>query len=999
MPTPRFMKQRLIKALLISALSIGVLVFYLLVSYILAGDYLEGIKGSDTIVFLARLKLIAQSFPDYAFWNYKEGAGIVLTNNYPVLLSTLIIFLSKISAWNVIEWTKILGFLSIPLFSFGIYLFGWRLRAGLAGFLAGLFYILSPIAYIWLFAWGFYAEAVVGVLFPLLAIAFDLYLETVFKKDFSFKRRLYFALTAILLSLSLLSHPLVFLAEVFWITAYGLLLALKKGEWRKRLARLIKAGLGLGLVVIILTSFWLLPFIANNQLAELNRSVAGSRTDFSAEYFYYNDISLKEVLSFWLPEKPETARFYLLSFPLALSVLLPLGLLMALIWKRKKLLACFLIGLAALLVSVSPQALMIVAHLPLLKSLSKNAWLWRVFIFADRLMIPLLAAWGLFGLVNLIIYPFKFIQRRWVFRGLRSLLVAGMVLVLTGGWLWYWRNKPGQIKDKIMYGRGVSQCNIWELYESHFCTQEVKSLQTMLTAKQAWLESWSRLSQANLAGLGGDRFLEEIPGGDFWRMDFTSDGGAVVGAASALVKNSLINSYDWTSILFNTLLGVQYNNFWGVGDDLVYVEPRATPEICQWYGVRYTAVNLRTDLFKRFQQAGFKSLNLESNFGQNSDLGLMELPQAEPIVAVNNKPRILVFGRQDYRMYDLVFRKALFNVVPYQEAMFIKGGDSVTDYSPEELKQFEMIWLYGYQYKNQKQQQQTWQLLDEYLKAGGRLFMDTGWQYTSDDWQLKTTPEFYPTAKLVWQDLGTSNDYYLKSGLVDVSGIDLSRFRPLVWEGQPWGLSTDTTLKSWVRPILTVQGVPLIAGGNYGAGRVIWSGMNILNHIDGYDWDNEENKLLKNIVTWLLEDYQADNYVWASDYTGKRISPDRVEFTLNKAVPKSYGLYFKEAYHPYWQAAVNFKDGREERLKIYRAGPEFKYVFLPELQPGDKLVFWVTKPWWYGGLKVLAGSSFLGLLLYVLKPSWLKLRLKSEWLNRIKARRFFSLGDTEEDNY
>ena len=263
--------------------------------------------------------------------------------------------------------------------------------------------------------------------------------------------------------------------------------------------------------------------------------------------------------------------------------------------------------------------------------------------------------------------------------------------------------------------------------------------------------------------------------------------------------------------------------------------------------------------------------------------------------------------------------------------------------------------------------------------------MDTGWQYTTDDWQLESTPEFYPTPKLSWQDLGKASNYQLKGNLIDIEGVDTGRFKPLIWEDKSWGVSTDERLRSWARPILSVKGVPLIAGGEYGEGRVIWSGMNILNHIESFDWDNEEVKLMSRVVDWLLKGERVDKLEFDQDYLAKRISPDEVEFEFKQGIGNGYGLYFKEAWHPYWRAKL-VSGSKEEKLKIYKAGPDFKYVFLPEVKAGDKLIFWVTRPWWYGGLKILALLSLLGLGVYLVRPGWVRLKWPKKWqLNKWKT--------------
>lgn len=78
-------------------MSLVVLAVYLAVSYVLGGEYLQTVMGSDTAAFLVKVKQLESSFPNYAFWNPQDGAGVVLPHAYPILIHSVIIGLTKIS--------------------------------------------------------------------------------------------------------------------------------------------------------------------------------------------------------------------------------------------------------------------------------------------------------------------------------------------------------------------------------------------------------------------------------------------------------------------------------------------------------------------------------------------------------------------------------------------------------------------------------------------------------------------------------------------------------------------------------------------------------------------------------------------------------------------------------------------------------------------------------------------------------------------------------------
>jgi len=564
------------------------------------------------------------------------------------------------------------------------------------------------------------------------------------------------------------------------------------------------------------------------------------------------------------------------------------------------------------------------------------------------------------------------------------LIVAGVVLVIAGGWLWYWRHQPGLAEDRINYAREMSDCNIWRIYHPDSCKEGQVGIVTQLQDREEWMKPLSKIKEENIMAPEVESFLREIPGGDFWRMHVTPKAGWARMVSPFMSKSSSMHNYDsYYSILMSNLYAVQDGNLLYWEGDLTYADKRATSAIANWFGMKYFLFNKEKEPVDELKELGFK----ETGKGLGN-LVLLALEEGEPIVAINSKPRILVIDRDDpeIRIYELVFRKALFNMVDYDRAMLIHGKDYISDYTIEELKQYEMVWLYGYEYKGrdeekeEKDRQKAWGLLDEYVKDGGRLFIDTGWQFTAADWQVGETAEFFPTTDLSWNELGKVREYELRGDLIETEGIETKRFRPLIWEGRDWGVSTGERLKDWARPILSAKGKPLIAGGVYGEGKVVWSGMNILNHIDGYDWGNEETKLMKRVVEWLLVGYGKDKLVWGEDYTGERINPDRVELVINRYIPESYGLYFKEAYHPYWQATVKPKEGKQEKLEIYKAGPEYKYVFLPEMKAGDKLVLEVKLPWWYRSLRLVSAVGLVWLLVYMFKPEWLpKGQLKKVW--------------------
>jgi hypothetical protein len=252
----------------------------------------------------------------------------------------------------------------------------------------------------------------------------------------------------------------------------------------------------------------------------------------------------------------------------------------------------------------------------------------------------------------------------------------------------------------------------------------------------------------------------------------------------------------------------------------------------------------------------------------------------------------------------------------------VEGDLPVDEYSLDELQRFDAVFLQGYTYNDRAR---AWNLLERYVRQGGALYVDTGWQWTVPDWESDPAPEVLPVARMTWTDYGTTNDYRLEAP--EISGdIDASEFASLTWDGQPWGVSgmSREEVREWGQVVLSAAGNPLIVAGRYGDGRVIWSGMNLVAH--AYDKDNQEEvRLLHSLIAWLIADRGSGDYA----ITVTREDPDRVEFHASLPATQRTTLYWREAYYPAWHAYLVSTDGNRQRLPIYRGGPRLMLIPIP----------------------------------------------------------------------
>jgi hypothetical protein len=205
-------------------------------------------------------------------------------------------------------------------------------------------------------------------------------------------------------------------------------------------------------------------------------------------------------------------------------------------------------------------------------------------------------------------------------------------------------------------------------------------------------------------------------------------------------------------------------------------------------------------------------------------------------------------------------------------------------------------------------------------------------------------------------------------------GISAESFSPLIWDGQPWGISASPTgLRDWAHPVLSVLGIPVVAAGEYGEGRVVWSGMNLIGHATTYD-NAAERRLLGQLLAWLVPSRGADE-IPAPEVT--RENPDHLRFALSAPVAERTYLLWREAYSPDWHANV-VVDGRRVDIPIYRAGPGMMLLMLPAIDtPGAVIEMGYSLGWLGVAGKLVSFATLAVLATWTLFPRpWEKLALR-----------------------
>ncbi|MCW3991830.1 MAG: 6-pyruvoyl-tetrahydropterin synthase-related protein, partial [Candidatus Bathyarchaeota archaeon] len=295
---------------------------------------------------------------------------------------------------------------------------------------------------------------------------------------------------------------------------------------------------------------------------------------------------------------------------------------------------------------------------------------------------------------------------------------------------------------------------------------------------------------------------------------------------------------------------------------------------------------------------------------QGGDLHGFIYREAAPIISASNRPTVLIIGTTD-NMFKALALSSSRRVIP------VWGREHIDDHSLEELSNFDAIVLYGYNYHNKAE---AWSLLEAYVEAGGGLLVETGF---SPDSGSSSMPAPCPV------DRTLSTDFGMEWSLADVespvtSGVDFSSFSPALFGDFPWGVSAsyNESVRPWARPVLWIEGRPLVAVGEYGEGRVVWCGLNLPYHVTSYRnyW---ESLFLSKMVEWVSRPPVEESGV-ACEVS--RPHPEKVIVAAEEEVG---GVLFRENYFKNWHAYLVAGDARQD-LDIYRAGPDFMYAQIPE---------------------------------------------------------------------
>lgn len=282
-----------------------------------------------------------------------------------------------------------------------------------------------------------------------------------------------------------------------------------------------------------------------------------------------------------------------------------------------------------------------------------------------------------------------------------------------------------------------------------------------------------------------------------------------------------------------------------------------------------------------------------------------EYLNATPILSARSTRTALVVGND--ASYALIVRALALSGFDSRNLIPVRGGEYVDDHTGTDLAQFDQVILYGYKVHDQPG---ALALLANYVDRGGSLVIEANNSPFEDIGSVK---EPIPGSQIKRIGIGPAWHFESRPSPI-TAGLDLGAFAPATYQGGQWGISfiPQALMRSWASPILLSDGKPVLVAGQFGRGRVVWSGLNLPYHIVS-NQVVEESRLLSQEIAWAAPRQVAD-----PAYVTTFVNPQLRRITIASAAT---GVLFKESWFGNWHVTIN---GRP--AQVHEAGPGFMYV-------------------------------------------------------------------------
>lgn len=965
--------------------------------------------GNDSPFALSLIDWYNRWFPNIPLWFPGQGSGVSITQAYPLLPTFVVIAVHRIFNLSLVAAYRVVIFAVFPLTSLGIYFFAkTRLKSRTIGFIAGIFFLLSQASWVFQRIHGTFAQSFSFIFMAPTLLFFDWYLDKSRTERGGFKKRLAFFLTVVFLGLSFMAHPITGSVMIMAIFLYSFIFAflhkdiseIKRSftglilQKIKPIPKYLTRSIIVVFTFIFLFSFFLIPY--NSYVSFANRE--GLLT-YSLEMLREVSLLPSTLIGFNnFGTDIYRHDFFFFAYPVVLLSLI--GLIFSLLRSKKVLLLSVLVAFFSFF-SMAAVYLGIIVNKFLFLFSAVN---YRSIIFTI-IFLPIVAAYGAWAPFNtLIIYLPKKVFRIFskkegkyirvilgFVRMVADISVSILALSLFFIFINKFDHKPLSDTMKLQQPWGI------ESFDAYGPTLN-DDWQTVLVNPQKIIDSIKgfRIEGGEILEPDNGAFLEFL---DSEKPNYkTRMDASPFGIGESLMKTSFhftdasfANLYNQQSSIIHSMWGYQAGVFYGNAG--IYDNPTLLSELQKWYAFDYVFIKPNWDRDQNYRKVGFELFKDYPNLGYQ----IYKYPNTGGNLYLSDKPAILVIGDASKGAYEQVFRIANTGALSFDKTLLIQGEKSVESYSLEDLKAFDGLILHGYSYKSKSQ---VWKLLNSYLEAGGRVFINTGWQYVNNDWGKDNGkavfPETNPVTLTQWGALNTDWD----NASVDASlgnSFNLNNFSPLSWRGESWNMAyADVkSLSKGSEPLLRIGDNVLMARKKIGKGQIVWTGFNIFSHIAEYRNQDEID-----FLTFLLDslfEYKKGSVYENTDYA--RSFPDKVEISINQDIKSPAWLLWRESYSPNWKLTVN----KGKKLELLSAGPGFIISRIPASDKGDILKLEYKLNVFEGIVaRTISLTTFVFLIFYLIKGEYVEKNILGKILKPLRRKSVNlkeSFGTSEDEDY
>ncbi|HEV8228583.1 MAG TPA: hypothetical protein VGQ86_01390 [Candidatus Limnocylindria bacterium] len=262
-------------------------------------------------------------------------------------------------------------------------------------------------------------------------------------------------------------------------------------------------------------------------------------------------------------------------------------------------------------------------------------------------------------------------------------------------------------------------------------------------------------------------------------------------------------------------------------------------EMAHWFGINRVALTGQNDT-ERYRADGW-------TIARDGRFVFADPPFRSGLGAWRERGVILHVGRPNQFTWRNTYRFATAGALPFATGWLVQGPACIDDVPPELLGRIDGLILEDQCERDPAVAART---LQAFVERGGRLLVETGWE-GSPYFRGDPAPSFLPTTATSWGPIGDHPALRLGGGVASIA--DVSTFGDFRYGSATWDVSSSAlqAIRPWAHPVLVAGDRVLVAAGELGQGRVVWSGLNLVQHA----WQKGsvgERGFARDLFAWLL---------------------------------------------------------------------------------------------------------------------------------------------------